>query len=922
MEKAKQYYTLNENFQLSSFQQLTSFNKNEYAWLGRTLTSWTDENGVKYEPDSTVNFNRMKVDMSANWDLNQYPVSASIKSGHGVVRVTTHNEELPLPAPVDRAVDLSNEQQISIYYDSNLSIDCVPDEDYTAQFMFINGVSKPIDEQYVHSGKTGSKDFKISSEFYLDTGKAGLSVTTINGNTYKFIYDNVPQPLQYRNGLATIGGVQYPFNTQSELTNSLSIALLVDSYGIISSIGANSFSYCSSLSTVNIDNVLSIKSYAFYNSSILSVRFPQLTCINATGVFKDCKNLKYADFPKIRTINQVDSIDSNFYGCTSLANINLPQCSSIYGATFYNCNSLSSINISALKNIDKGDAFHYCSSLSTIYMPLLSGYLPQHTFDGCSSLISIDLAYVHQLNASTFKNCTSLTSIIGNCLTAMEGSDFENCINLSAIDLQYIKRLRKNAFCGCSSLTSANLPLLSSLGDNNDKSSFLSCDNLSSIHVDNEKWNSIGNGYGTNDQLIVDNKGTTIVYGAQGIVNLYNDLAISVDQNAFAYHRMLSSIDIPNVSAIGGYAFSNATLYSIHCPHMAYIDSYAFRDGNGNFSLDLPNLTSLGSYAFLSNAGIAYANMPMLSNISRQTFDGCLNLSAIDAENVQTIDYYAFKNCSSLISVHFPYIVQFPGSSNNCVFQNCSSLVAVDCENISSIGAYTFYNCISLSSVNCPNVKVIGLPNYNQAFSNCINLSSVHFEKLERIASDGASRYGPFVGCSQLSSADFPELTSDECSQSFKDCSSLVSANMPKLLYTRNGTFQNCVSLKQANLHAISSIGLYTFQNCQSLELVNMSANMEVPDVASNAFSGITHPVSIDIPYEKLEEYRANETWAQLENDGKVVFITTDPTAQLVQADGSVVYLTGKNLISEITQNYKDTTVAATIGYIKDEQDE
>ena len=58
-----------------------------------------------------------------------------------------------------------------------------------------------------------------------------------------------------------------------------------------------------------------------------------------------------------------------------------------------------------------------------------------------------------------------------------------------------------------------------------------------------------------------------------------------------------------------------------------------------------------------------------------------------------------------------------------------------------------------------------------------------------------------------------------------------------------------------------------------------MSANMEVPDVVYDAFSGITHSVNVCIPYEKLEEYRANETWAQLETDGKVVFTTTDPTA-------------------------------------------
>ena len=88
------------------------------------------------------------------------------------------------------------------------------------------------------------------------------------------------------------------------------------------------------------------------------------------------------------------------------------------------------------------------------------------------------------------------------------------------------------------------------------KSSFTGCDNLTSICVDNPVWKSIDNGYGADNQIIIDTaSGKTIIYGVQGIVNLSNDNISAVDRYALKNHVKLSSVDLPNALSIGNCAF-------------------------------------------------------------------------------------------------------------------------------------------------------------------------------------------------------------------------------------------------------------------------------------------------------------------------------------------------------------------------------
>ena len=82
--------------------------------------------------------------------------------------------------------------------------------------------------------------------------------------------------------------------------------------------------------------------------------------------------------------------------------------------------------------------------------------------------------------------------------------------------------------------------------------------------------------------------------------------------------------------------------------------------------------------------------------------------SAVIAEGVTSISWYAFYDCTSLTSVTIPDSVT---SISWYAFYNCRSLTSVTIpDSVTSIGEYAFYNCRSLTSVTIPDsVTSIGV---------------------------------------------------------------------------------------------------------------------------------------------------------------------------------------------------------------------
>ena len=85
-------------------------------------------------------------------------------------------------------------------------------------------------------------------------------------------------------------------------------------------------------------------------------------------------------------------------------------------------------------------------------------------------------------------------------------------------------------------------------------------------------------------------------------------------------------------------------------------------------------------------------------NIVSNTYDNGKGVITFD-DDVTSIEYQAFVNCSSLASITIPEGVT---SIRDCAFWNCSSLESVTIPNsVTSIEVGAFWNCSSLESVYC-----------------------------------------------------------------------------------------------------------------------------------------------------------------------------------------------------------------------------
>ena len=102
------------------------------------------------------------------------------------------------------------------------------------------------------------------------------------------------------------------------------------------------------------------------------------------NAFAWCTSLKSVDMQEVTTIEFMA-----FYYCTSLASVNMPLVKTIGYATFYDCSSLKSMNMPLVKTIESR-TFTFCTKLENINIPLVSK-IETSAFIGCTSLASITI---------------------------------------------------------------------------------------------------------------------------------------------------------------------------------------------------------------------------------------------------------------------------------------------------------------------------------------------------------------------------------------------------------------------------------------------------------------------------------------------------------------------------------------------------
>lgn len=452
-------------------------------------------------------------------------------------------------------------------------------------------------------------------------------------------------------------------------------------------------------------------------------------------------------------------------------------------------------------------------------------------------------------------------------VSSIGDSAFKNCENLEYVDLRAITNVPKEAFNTCGKLKFVNTGEISSIGDY----AFQNCGALTSMHLENVR--DIG-------QKGFDGSGLS------GSITLPN--LTSCADYAFHNCKSLTEISAPNISsAAAGVFYQCDKLSGAHLDNVVEINDNAFRECcNLNAIPNQLNLLSIGLNALSACHKINDAMCPKVENLLASVFRDCTCLTAINFENVKTIENYAFKNCQSLVQVNLPKVTKLGDSA----FSNCLALQHVDLPELSDLGSNVFgdfntrekpLSC--LSSVNVP--KLVLLRSY--AFKNS-GLLSIDVHLVENISNQS------FYGCSSLNRIVTTNATTIE-SQAFYNCKKLSAFNAPRLssiglqAFTgcpltsfetgdaveiiRNDAFGVSSSFSKLNLPNARSIGNNILDNIKSLDTVVLSSVRYCPKLGTTLSSEIDNMISVYVPDDLSSNFKTYGTWGTLYDAGKLVFI-------------------------------------------------
>lgn len=428
----------------------------------------------------------------------------------------------------------------------------------------------------------------------------------------------------------------------------------------------NAFSYCSSLTQVNLPETLtSIGENAFYNCSSLSqIELPSSLTNIAQSVFSSCSALESIVIP-----SSVTSIGSGAFSyCYGIKEINLP---SAYGDSFSNLFGYSMP--SELKKITFG-----------------STAVPSNYFSGWSNVEEIVLENTTEIGSYAFNSCYSLKSItLPSTLTTINDWAFSYCSSLSSVVLpSSLSVIRAYAFYNCPSLMSIVLPSsLTSI----DSEAFANCNklyeiyNLSSLPLVKGSWE-----YG---QVALKAK---IIH-------------TSLDEDPLSVIKTQEDIDIIRIGdeyLAVKYRGSNTelTLGELHYDGVNVSD-YSIEKG------------------FLNDSSVSSLTVGTQAQLTAESFANCYNLTYVDLKDSMAFEIpdSCFNSCSSLTTVLLPTYMNRIGSY---AFSSCASLQSIDLPAGASIGAYAFAYCHNLERVVLNEGVSFDYSNY--AFGDCFNLFEVY----------------------------------------------------------------------------------------------------------------------------------------------------------------------------------------------------
>lgn len=282
-----------------------------------------------------------------------------------------------------------------------------------------------------------------------------------------------------------------------------------------------------------------------------------------------------------------------------------------------------------------------------------------HAFSGAKALTTVTLTNVNQVGTSVSES--------------LQGNAFAECKALKSLTMNNVGTLGAETFRQCSALDGALSLTRNNVGTMG-RSPFSYCIGLTGVELDGVKMD-----------------GGTSFFNCSGIqtVTVKNT---EISDGAFTGCTSLTSVTLENVDSIGKRAFS------------AYI-------GGGNCTaletVNMANVTATGNEAFVGCSSLKNVNMTNVAIIDTNSFASCKALETITIpDGVQTINQYAFYNCTGLKSVTMGKV----DTIDQYAFWNCSNLETIDSlSNVKNrIGGFAFYGCSSLTGLTVEDMTKMG----------------------------------------------------------------------------------------------------------------------------------------------------------------------------------------------------------------------
>ena len=446
----------------------------------------------------------------------------------------------------------------------------------------------------------------------------------------------------------------YAFNTCTGLTT-------IELPSSVTTIGSTAFSG-SGLTTITIPSSVTI-----IDSSVFS------RCTNLSNVSIDAENSLLSNigdnaFSECTSLTEIILPNSTLYILASafegsaLASITIPNSVSYFGLkAFYNCHNLTSITIPSAVTFIGAEAFANCDNLNIVnYNAKNCTQYGSNIFYGSGTNDSVTLnigSEVTKIPSTQFSNSNvSVVNFTENSkCTSIGASAFSGCKKLTTIEIpSLVTEIGSSAFSG-SGLTTITIPnSVTSLG----QTVFDSC---SALEVVNFNMANIASG----------SRGTSIFKNAGSENLLTINFGSDVESIPTNFCREMSNLKAVNfaenskIATIGDYAFSYCqNLTEISLPNsVTLLGTAAFYCSKGlrNATLN-ENLTQLKNSTFYQCESLTSISIPAsIVTIGTYAFSGCLALESVTfAENglLENINGSAFRNCSLIDEITIPSTVR------------------------------------------------------------------------------------------------------------------------------------------------------------------------------------------------------------------------------------------------------------------------